>query len=186
MSSLARALLSGEVVGVDATMGWSGKALMMKDALVDPMPSPLPPETRKNAGTIPYGGGCRIEHSTGSETPQALTMIQTEIGHDQINGTGRTLEFYGGRDGFSHLQWEAWLLAQLDQRNSDFSEGMFFGHNLPKRQRLRILIMSTLRELVGSLNRSTSWPLSSCERSAWNTRSANVVPQACLGHRQRK
>jgi hypothetical protein len=66
-------------------------------------------------------------------------MIQTRITQDQINGSGRTLEFYGDRDGFSHLQWEAWLLAQLDQRNLDFSEGRFFDHNLPMQQRLIIL-----------------------------------------------
>jgi hypothetical protein len=33
-----------------------------------------------------------------------LAMIETEILQDQINGSSRTLEFYGDRDGFSHLQ----------------------------------------------------------------------------------
>lgn len=56
-----------------------------------------------------------------------------------MHGTGRTLEFYGDRDAFSHVQREAWLLAQLDARNTDVAEGMFFGHNLPMEQRLSIL-----------------------------------------------
>jgi hypothetical protein len=43
----------------------------------------------------------------GNPSFVTLRMIETEIQRDQINGTGRTLEFYTDRDGSLHLQWEA-------------------------------------------------------------------------------